>query len=183
MRIALIAFLLGCTAAIGGCTARSQVTAVGLLSTSDRAGNGPKIAQLAAQQCFDHSNNLGEFQDALKATGWRFTRKQRAEPSNPLALDAWAVPNVTVLLGQPLSNGARICSLLVEAPAAPSLRSMKSALSRLTGHEPGADGEWWWNRTATRKLHMTADGDGDRGQNLFINVEIYPLSWWQGLLG
>jgi len=30
---------------------------------------------------------------------------------------------------------------------------------------------------------MTADGDGDRGQNLFINVEIYPLPWWQGLLG
>jgi len=183
VRIALIALLLGCTAGIGGCTGRSLATAVGPLSTSDRVGNGPKIAQLAAQQCFDHSNNLGEFEDALKATGWRFTRKQRADPANPLTLDAWEVPNVTVLLGQPLSNGAQVCSLLVQAPAAPSLRSMKSALSGLAGHEPGADGEWWWNRTATRKLHLTADGDGDRGQNLFINVEIYPLQWWQGLLG
>lgn len=169
--------------AIGGCARQATASAIAPLSTTDRAGNVAKIVQMVSQQCFDRAPDLGAFENGLKASGWAFTRTQRAETANPRALDTWDVPNVTVIRGQMAKDRIWVCSLLIKQPAAPSLSALRAALSKEAGTEPGADGEWWWNRVPTRKLHMTADGNGERGQNLFINVEIYRLPWWQGLLG
>ncbi|MGN6819877.1 MAG: hypothetical protein ACTHJR_14515 [Sphingomonas sp.] len=168
---------------IGGCAQPSAASAIAPLSATDRAGNVTKIVRLTVQQCFDRASDFGGFEDGLKASGWPFTRTQRADPANSLSLDTWDVTNLTVIRGQTLKDKVWICSVMVKAPLAPSLASIRSALSKEAGVEPGPDGEWWWNRAPTRKLHMIAGGDGDRGENLFIHIETYRLPWWQGILG
>lgn len=178
-----LGFLLLCCTISTGCTDRSEAAPIAAPSATDPAGNALKIASLVERQCSYRSEDVEAFGAGLRTTGWAFVRTQTASKANPLELDGWRAPYFRVFRGEPLKDRAWTCSIMIEAPVAPSIGRMRAALSKIANREPGADGEWWWNPDATHKLHMTADSSGDRGRDLLINVEIYRLPWWQGILG
>ncbi len=182
MRRAVRAFFLA--VALVSCDRASSPHRIAPLSTTDRANNANKIAQFIEQQCFDRADDVVEFEAGLRAVGWQSKRTQTADPAKPLELDVWELPNVTVLRGQPVMGGAWTCSVDVKSPVAPALDQIKTAMSMAIGKGPDKNGEWWLNRTSTRRLHVTADQGvvADAG-DIFVNVEIYKLPWWRGLLG
>jgi hypothetical protein len=183
----LAVFAFGCLLGVGACAQRPKPAPIVALSMSDRAGNSAKIAQLIAQQCFDRAEDAAAFDVGLKATGWHFVRRQRANEANPAELDGWELPTLLVLRGQPVKGSLWTCEIIVKDPVSPSLEQMRAALSKAVDHKPGADGEWMWKPDAAHRAHMMIENgtaeNGPSGQSIFVHVETYRLPWWQSILG
>ncbi|WP_034157544.1 hypothetical protein [Sphingomonas sp. ERG5] len=144
-------------------------------------GNATKIARFVERQCFGPVDDLGEFEADLKTIGWKAGRTHTANAANPLELDVWELPNAELLRGQSV-KGVWTCALMVKPAVAPALNEMRSALSHVTKHAPDKNEEWWWTPSLTRRLHLTADREAGPAATMLINVEIYRLPWWRGVL-
>jgi hypothetical protein len=109
--------------------------------------------------------------------------RQLADPKQPNSVDYWASPDVELVRGEVSPDRIYICTVAVSPQLASSLSSLNTALSRVSGNNPDARGEWWWKRTKTRELHMDVAGDPEKAQKVSVTVETYILPWWQGILG
>ncbi len=174
--------LAACLVSLCGCSTDPKPARIEGLSTTDREGNAVKIAQMVDQQCLRSPEDLKVFEKNLQATGWAAKRTQAANPENRLDLDVWELPHTTLIRGQPVKGGVWTCALTVASDAKPSEAKMNAALSAVANHKTQSGGEWRWKPVRSREVRMSLSA-GNAESAMMVNVEIYVLPWWRGILG
>lgn len=174
---------LAITSVVAGCALQGlpPSEAIPRLSVTDKRANAERIATMIAQQCFDRAEDSTAFAAAVETSGWQLRRTSTRDPANPLTLDAWELPGIMLVRGQP-GDGMWVCSVSVDAALAPDRAEMRRALGGITYAPTDATMDWWWDRSFNRRVHMTLDASDDGARGLFISIDTYSQPSWRGLL-